>query len=279
MPFSAVVGHRRLLTLLSRAIARESLTPSLILSGPDGVGKRLTAVAVAQALNCANPAGGDEFLRDGCGACAVCLRISRGAHSDVQTIEPGDTGSIKMEPVRAAIDRAVYRPFEGRRRVTIIDRADALVPGAQHALLKTLEEPLPASVFILITSRPDSLLPTVRSRCAHLRFGRLSVAEVAAVLQRGHGYSRADSLTVAAASDGSVRRALELRADEFAEARSDAEHLLRSAGRDPRTRLESGRNLLSGGGSAPLERDHLSLRLQAISAMLRDLGLLGSGAD
>jgi DNA polymerase III subunit delta' len=209
----------------------------------------------------------------------VCLRISRGAHSDVQTIEPGDTGSIKMEPVRAAIDRAVYRPFEGRRRVTIIDQADALVPGAQHALLKTLEEPLPASVFILITSRPDSLFPTVRSRCAHLRFGRLNVADVAAVLQGGHGYSRADSLTVAAASDGSVRRALELRADEFADARSDAESLLRSAGRDPRTRLDSGRNLLSGGGSASSERDHLSLRLQAISAMLRDLGLMGSGAD
>ena len=220
-----------------------------------------------------------ERSHDGCGTCAVCRRIARGAHSDVQTIEPGETGSIKMEQVRAAIDRAVFRPFEGRRRVTIIDRAEALVPGAQHALLKTLEEPLPASVFILVTSRPDALLPTVRSRCAHLRFGRLHVADVAAVLERSLGYSPAEARTVAAASDGSVQRALELKAGEFADARSDAEHLLRSARRDPRARLDSAKGLLSGGGSAPEERDHLSLRLQAISAMLRDLGLLGSGAD
>ena len=281
MPFGDVLGHRRLLTLLSGAISRESLTPSLILSGPDGVGKRLTAVAIAQALNCTNPARATHGALpiDACGACAVCRRIARGAHSDVQMIEPGDTGSIKMEPVRAAIDRAVYRPFEGRRRVSIIDQADALVAGAQHALLKTLEEPLPASVFILITSRPDALLPTVRSRCAHLRFGRLNAADVATVLERGHGYSRADSLTLAAASDGSVQRALELKARDFADARGDAERLLRVAGRDPRTRLDGGKALLSGGGTASSEREHLSLRLQAISALLRDLGLLASGAD
>ena len=78
--------------------------------------------------------------------------------------------------------------------MTIIDQADALVGPAQNALLKTLEEPLPASVFVLVTSRPDTLLPTVRSRCAHLRFGRLQVAEVASVLERRQGYSHADAL-------------------------------------------------------------------------------------
>ena len=138
----------------------------------------------------------------------------------------------------------MYRPFEGRRRVTIIDQADALVTRAQNALLKTLEEPLPASVFVLVTSRPDTLLPTVRSRCAHLRFGRLQVAEVAAVLERSQGYSHADALTAAAASDGSVRRALDLEADAFADARSDAEGLLQVAGRDPRTRLEQAKELV-----------------------------------
>ena len=119
---------------------------------------------------------------------AAALRA--GTHPDVMTIEPGETGSIKIEQVRAAIDRAVFRPFEGRRRVTIIEQADALVVAAQNALLKTLEEPLPASVFVLVTSRPDTLLPTVRSRCAHLRFGRLQVAEVATVLERSHRTTR-----------------------------------------------------------------------------------------
>jgi DNA polymerase-3 subunit delta' len=273
MAFRDVIGHRRLLSLLTQAIGRQSLTPSLILSGPEGVGKRLTAVSIAQELNCLSPADGTA-----CGSCAACRRIVRGAHPDVMTIEPGETGAIKIEQVRAAIDNAVFRPFEGRRRVTIIEEADALVPAAQNALLKTLEEPLPASVFVLVTSRPDMLLPTVRSRCAHLRFGRLQVSEVAAVLERT-GYPHAKALTAAAASDGSVRRALDLEADEFGDARSDAEDLLQAAGRDPRTRLEHAKAMLKGGGTPSEERAHLSLRLEAMGSLLRDAGLLASGAD
>jgi DNA polymerase III subunit delta' len=274
MPLREVFGHRRLLSLFSQAIARDTLTPSLIFSGPEGVGKRLTAVAVAQALNCTNPLDSDA-----CGECPACRRIVRGAHPDVQTIEPGETGSIKIEQVRAAIDQSVFRPFEGRRRVTIIDHADGLVLAAQNALLKTLEEPRPSSVFILITSRPDTLLPTVRSRCSHLRFGRLQVADVATVLERSHRYTRSDALTAAAASDGSIQQALNLEAEEYAEARGDAEDFLRVAGRDPRTRLEQARELLKGEGTPAAERDHLSMRLRALSSVLRDVGLLTSGAD
>jgi DNA polymerase-3 subunit delta' len=281
MAFREVIGHRRLLSLLSQAIARQSLTPSLILSGPEGVGKRLTAISIAQELNCLTMDDRRSTMDDAgaCGTCAVCSRIARGTHPDVMTIEPGETGSIKIEQVRAAIDRANYRPFEGRRRVTIIEEADALVPAAQNALLKTLEEPLPASVFVLVTSRPDTLLPTVRSRCAHLRFGRLQVAEVASVLEGSQAYSRTDALTAAAASDGSVRRALDLEADAFTEARSDAEGLLQSAGRDPRTRLDHAKDLLKGGGTASSEREHLGARLMAMTALVRDAGLLASGGD
>src|SRR5687767_4432648 len=274
MAFREVIGHRRLLTLLSRAIQRQSLTPSLILSGPEGVGKRLTAISIAQELNCLSPVDGTA-----CGTCTVCRRIARGAHPDVMTIEPGESGSIKIDPVRDAIEGANYRPFEGRRRVTIIEPADALVIQAQNALLKTLEEPLPASVFVLVTSRPDTLLPTVRSRCAHLRFGRLQVVEVASVLERTQGYSHDDALTAAAASDGSVRRALDLEADAFADARSDAENLLQAAGRDARTRLEHAKDLLKGTGTPAAEREHLGARLMAMTTLVRDAGLVASGAD
>ncbi len=97
---------------------------------------------------------------------AACTRTS-------SSIEPGETGSIKVDQVREAIDRTAYRPFEGRRRVVIVDDADAMQLEAQNALLKTLEEPPSASMFVLVTSRPDVLLPTVRSRCQRLRFGRL----------------------------------------------------------------------------------------------------------
>lgn len=262
------------MSLLSQAIGRQSLTPSLILSGPEGIGKRLTAMSIAQELNCLSPVDGTA-----CGTCTVCRRITRGAHPDVMTIEPGESGSIKIEQVREAIERAVYRPFEGRRRVTIVEQADALVIQAQNALLKTLEEPLPASVFVLVTSRPDTLLPTVRSRCAHLRFGRLHVADVASVLERSHGYAHADALTAAAASDGSISRALDLEADAFADARSDAENLLQVAGRDPRTRLEHAKELLKGSGTPAAEREHLGARLAAMTSLVRDAGLVASGGD
>src|SRR5207244_12047266 len=136
---------------------------------------------------------------------------------DVPMVEPGDNGSIKIKQVRDIVDAAAYRPFEGRRRVVIFDDADALVPAAQNALLKTLEEPPPSSVFVLVTARPDSLLATVRSRCSQIRFARLSAADVAVVLERDHKYSKRDALTVAAAADGSVGRAMSVEAGDFSD--------------------------------------------------------------
>ena len=276
MPFRAVIGHSRILSLLSRSIASGSLPPSLIFSGPEGVGKRLVAQTVAQALNCTNPVSGDA-----CGECATCKRIARGVHGDVLSVVPGDTGVIKIEQARDVIDRAMYRPFEGRRRVTIIDDADTMAPAAQNSLLKTLEEPPSSSVFILVTARPDALLPTVRSRCSQIRFGRLNSGDVAAVLERDHSYPRREALAVAASSDGSVGGALNAKAEEFADARGDAEALLRSTrGRsDARTRLDCAKGLIKGGNvSAAVEREHLGLRLQALASIARDLGVIASGA-
>lgn len=283
MAFRQVVGHRRLLGLLSRSVANRTLPPSLILAGPDGVGKRLTAVAIAQALNCLSPVTGqDDMAIDGCGECPVCRRIARGVHPDVHLIVPGDNGSIKVEQVRDAIDRTIYRPFEGKRRVTIIDEADALMASAQNALLKTLEEPPASSVFILVTSRPDSLLATVRSRCSVIRFARLPASDVAAVLERDHKYARREALAAAAAADGSVRHALDIEAGDVADARSAVGELLRGARgtSDARTRLERAKDLLKGGGTAAAEeREHLGVQLQALASMVRDLGVLSTGAD
>ncbi|HEY7054893.1 MAG TPA: DNA polymerase III subunit, partial [Vicinamibacterales bacterium] len=180
MSFREIIGHGPLLQLLARSAGRGALPASLIFSGPDGVGKRSTAVALAQVLNCERPAAyGDAPGIAACGECSACRRIARGVHADVLVLEPGETGTIKVDQVRDAIERAAYRPFEGRRRVVIVDEADALLPEAQNALLKTLEEPPPASLFVLVTARPDVLLPTVRSRCHRLRFGPLAEADVA----------------------------------------------------------------------------------------------------
>lgn len=287
MPFRDIVGHHRLLSLLSRAIARHTLPPSLLLAGPQGVGKRRAAVAIAEALNCLQPhtpnAGDNaaalqvsEFEIDACGECASCRRIARGVHPDVITIEPGDTGSIKIEQVRDAIDRAGYRPFEGRRRVVIVDEADAMVAAAQNALLKTLEEPPSASVFILVSSMPDALLPTVRSRCPRLRFGALTPADVASVLIRDHRYTEAEARAAAADSDGSISRALAAQSVDLTAARAAAQRLLEQTARviDPVRRLDTAKALL-----VVNDRDRLAVCLRALASLLRDLGILSNRAD
>jgi len=270
MPFSGIAGHRPVIDLLLRGVARQTLPPSLVFAGPDGVGKRLAAVALAQALNCDRR----DASGDACGTCASCTRIARGVHADVLAVEPGDSGAIKVDQVREAIDRAAYRPFEGKRRIVIVEEADALVSEAQNALLKTLEEPPPASVFVLVTARPDVLLPTVRSRCQRLRFGPLSPADVAAILIRDHGFTETDARTAAAAADGSVGRALDEGAEDVIEARDAAARLLQTAGpsQDVRRRLDGAKAFA---GNAP-DREGLSRRLLAMSSLLRDLGLLGS---
>jgi DNA polymerase-3 subunit delta' len=278
MPFRDLAGHRHLLELLARAVGRESLPPSLIFSGAPGVGKRTAAIAVAQALNCERPVSWpDGEGRDACGECAACRRIARGVHADLVQVAPGENGSIKVDQVREAIERSAYRPFEGRRRVVIVDQADALVVEAQNALLKTLEEPPPASVFILATPRPDLLLATVRSRCQRLRFGPLSPAEVADVLVRDHGYEAAAAHAAAAASDGSIGMALEGDAGDVSEARDAAARLLAgvAATGDPRRRLE-GAKMLAGASAG---RDELSRRLRAVASLLRDMGALQAQAD
>jgi len=267
-----------------------TLPPSLLFAGPFGVGKRLTAVALAQALNCQSPitnqsaaadglAAGAALPLDACGRCAACTRIARGVHPDVVIVEPGESGAIKIDQVRDVIDRAMYRPFEGRRRVVIIDQADALVPQAQNALLKTLEEPPSSSVFILVTSRPDVLLPTVRSRCPDLRFRPLAAADIATVLV-ARKHSESEARAVAATADGSVGQALQASAGELVEARDIAQRVLAAAAsaRDAGSRLEGAKDLLIKRGSGG-ERDQLATHLRAMASLLRDAEVLATEAD
>ncbi len=272
MPFKEIVGHTRVVTLLSNAIARETLPPAILFAGPAGVGKRRTAMAVAQALNCS---------ADACGTCSVCVRIARGAHPDVLVVEPGDSGSIKIEQIRDVVDRSNYRPFEGRRRAVIVDRADAMGEDAQNALLKTLEEPPSATIFILVTSAPDTLLPTVLSRCSRMRFGALSADEVSRVLVRDHEYDEKDARAAAADADGSVGRALDASSVDMTEARDVAQKILTLAARvsDPSRRLEAAKGLVPKKEPVAVERVYMAACLRSMASLLRDVGILAAQAD
>ena len=290
MAFRDIAGHRALVQLISRAVDRASLPPSLLFAGPEGVGKRLAATALAQALNCTDPlrgsparasGSGPALPLDACGRCSACTRIARGAHPDVLAVEAADSGVITVDEVRRAVAQARYRPFEGRRRVIVIDAADQLVPQSQNALLKTLEEPPDASQFVLVTARPDTLLATVRSRCQRLSFGQLGTAEVTGVLVRDHGYDQPTALASAASAGGSVGRALLLASGELAAARAAALALLQAVAgaSDTKSRLDGAKALLAGKAGGGVQRQELTRRLRLLASMLRDVTLLASGAD
>ena len=286
MRLGAVRGHAAVRRLVARAVARDRLPPSLLLSGPDGVGKRQVAVGVAELLNCeaVRDTGLPAGVAESCGECAPCRRIARGAHPDVLVVAPGDTGTIRVDAVRGMVEQAAFRPFEGRRRVVIVDDADRLVAEAQNALLKTLEEPPPASVFLLVTHRPHLLLPTVRSRCPELRFGSLATDEVVDVLVEECGVAPAAATAAAAAADGSVARALEAGSDEHLKARESAAAALRALAAAPpaNRRLAAGKDLVGARrakSSAATEREALTRRLRALGTLFRDLQVVSAAGD
>lgn len=278
-----IIGHRRLTTLLARAIERESLPPTLLFVGPSGVGKWAVARAVAQAVNCLDPvrSPNDRLAIDGCGKCRACDRIARGVHVDVVAIEPDELASIKIDPIRDMLDKTSYRPFEGKRRMVLIREADTLETSAQNALLKSLEEPPPGTSFILTTTVPGALLPTVRSRCMRLRFGRLTSSEVADALVRDHDRSDGEARDAAPLADGSIGQALALADNDLTALRDAAMRLLQqTAGRaDTQARLQAAAALYAGSSKKERSREDLAVVLRLMASMLRDLEAINAGAD
>jgi DNA polymerase-3 subunit delta' len=178
--WAAVVGQGPAVTLLQRAVAADRVAHAYAFVGPAGVGRRLTALAFAQAGLC---------RRRGCGACPACRRVAAAQHPDLLLLaptppkeNPRGTPSLRIEQIRELEHWAALAPLEGQRKVFVLDDADRLTVQAAEALLKTLEEPPPRTLLILIVANPRALPPTVLSRCQIVRFRPLAAAEVAAVL-------------------------------------------------------------------------------------------------
>jgi DNA polymerase-3 subunit delta' len=240
MPFSELQAQDRAVGALRAALRRGRLHHAYLLGGPEGVGKGTAARLLAQAANCEGPAAPGEGLPDdACGACPPCRKIARGTHPDVFLLEEervmakagrwepkgGRTPSreIVVDQVRDLVDhRLSMRRFEGRRRVVLIDPADAMNVQAQNALLKTLEEPPEATTLVLVSSSPDALLPTIRSRCLRVTFAPLPEAVIRARLEAAGQPPEAARLA-AALSGGSLSRALGLDAEVLAERRAALE--------------------------------------------------------
>jgi DNA polymerase-3 subunit delta' len=274
MPFRDVVGHRRLTRLLQRAVVRDSLPATLLFAGPPGIGKWRVARALAAAVNCLAPVEGDA-----CGQCRSCDRAARDVHVDIIPVVPDDTGKIKIDVVREVLERCAYRPFEGRQRVVMFRDADTLLEPAQNALLKSLEEPPPATLFVLTSDAPDALLRTVRSRAMRLTFGRLAADEVESLLTRDHGYAPADARPLALLAGGSVGAALALGSEAQADAREAAVALLRAASAaDLASRLALAKSVV-GDRKADRLRQDMQAVLRVAASLVRDVSVIHAGSD
>lgn len=208
MPFSSIVGHDRQVTILKRALANNALAHAYLFSGESGIGKRMTAVALAAAVNCGT--GGTD---GGCGECPSCRRVASGGHPDVHYIVP-DGEEIKIDQIRQVQGDLALKPFEGLKKTLIVDSAERMNQASANAFLKTLEEPPGDALIILITSMPQSLLPTIRSRCQEIRFQPLPRRTLAQALMQKRALPEGDARFLAALAQGSMGRGLEMNSEQ-----------------------------------------------------------------
>jgi DNA polymerase-3 subunit delta' len=232
MPFSQILGQSTAVETLVRALQSNKVHHAYRFEGPDGVGKEMAALGLAQSLVCTEPR--DHLA---CRSCSACKRVVTfndepprvPKHPDVVLLERGlypaavlgsdtaESSTLNLPQVRKLVQSRVgFPPHEGRALVFIIRRADELNVNAANALLKTLEEPPERTHFVLLTSRPHRLLDTIRSRTLAVRFAPLSDEILGAILDK-HGVSR----SVIPLSAGSASLAMAL-ADSDLLAQNDA---------------------------------------------------------
>lgn len=224
--FSKLVGNEQVKHTLKHLLANGRVPNAMLFAGDEGVGKRQFAIELARAFVCKESNG-----LEACGTCAACRRaqvfvfpksekgddfdcVFFSEHPDVGMVIPFRR-NVRIGAIRALEREANFRPYEGRARVFIVDDAEKMADPAANALLKTLEEPASTSHIFLITSRPDSLLPTVRSRCQTMRFAPVDIPQIEKFLIAERAFSHDEAKLAARLSLGSVGRAVSVSVEQF----------------------------------------------------------------
>jgi DNA polymerase III subunit delta' len=224
--FKNLVGNDHVKLTFSRLIAKGRVPNSLLFAGDEGVGKRTFAIELIRSLLCR-----DAEKADPCGVCSTCIRAAtfqmpkpddKDAFKRVIFSDHPDVGvvvaqnrTIAVDAIRHLESEANYRPYEAANRFFMIDNADKMNDPAANALLKTLEEPPEGAHIFLITSRPDSLLPTIRSRCQTIRFSPVDSMEIEKYLIEQRAFTHDEARLAARCSRGSIGRAVSINVEKF----------------------------------------------------------------
>jgi DNA polymerase III subunit delta' len=273
-----VAGHEQIVACLERSLNQGTLAHAYLLTGLPHVGKMTLAKALAQALNC-------EAGAKPCGECPSCLKIARGIHPDVQIVKPWSVEEAPDKKARTEIvvdqieqlqHSANLPPYEGRCRVFIFEQAELLNIATANRLLKTLEEPLPGIVFLLITAIPEALPETVVSRCQVLAFRPLPTGKIAELL-RGRGVDEVRASSLARLAQGAPGWALMAIEDEnLVTARQEQMNsLIDLISQDYEERFELAEGLAGRGGQ---NRAAIQTTFDLWLELWRDLLLISVGA-
>jgi DNA polymerase III subunit delta' len=201
MAFRDVLGQERAKRFLKQLLHLDKVPHAVLLSGMKGVGKMALAREFATLLNCLNPDGFDS-----CDTCASCRKMRDDHHPDLLWVR-SDGAYIKLDQIRSLKQRLAFRPFEGKWRIVILEDAQNLREEAGNALLKLLEEPPKQNLFVLTALEPQMLLPTIVSRCCHIRLQPLEEALIARHLTATHGLGPSQAQRIAGLAEGSLDRA------------------------------------------------------------------------
>lgn len=205
--FEEVAGQKHIIRTLRNALANNKIAHAYLFCGPRGTGKTTMAKLFAKALNC------EQGIGHQCNECSNCKEIIEGSHPDVIEIDAASNNGV--EQVRDLIDKVNYLPLKGKYKVYIIDEVHMMTANAFNALLKTLEEPPAHVIFILATTEPHNIIPTILSRCQRYDFTKVADADIEqrmmTILEKENvQYDKAAVRAIISLADGGMRDALSI---------------------------------------------------------------------